>query len=78
MLPAFFAFTGMRTQMTSSLAPMLGVALIIGVATAGKFAVTCSAHGRRASAGAAPPASGFDDTRGLMELIVLTSGSILA
>jgi Kef-type K+ transport system membrane component KefB len=76
LLPAFFAFTGMRTQIDLvSGSDWLVVALIIGTATAGKFGG--SLLGARVSGldwrGAA--ALGIlMNTRGLMELIVLNVG----
>jgi Kef-type K+ transport system membrane component KefB len=76
LLPAFFAFTGMRTQIDLvSGSEWLVVALIIGVATAGKFGgtllgarVTCLRWRSAASLGI------LMNTRGLMELIVLNVG----
>ena len=76
LLPAFFAFTGMRTQIdlvTGS--EWLVVALIIGVATAGKFGGTLL--GARVSGLGWRNAAGLGilmNTRGLMELIVLNLG----
>jgi Kef-type K+ transport system membrane component KefB len=77
LLPAFFAFTGMRTQISlvSGLEAWLICLAIIGVATLGKFGGTWLAAramglGRRDSA-----ALGIlMNTRGLMELIVLNIG----
>lgn len=76
LLPAFFAFTGMRTQIdlvTGS--EWLVVALIIGVATAGKFGGTLL--GARVSGLSWRSAASLGilmNTRGLMELIVLNVG----
>jgi len=76
LLPAFFAFTGMRTQIdlvTGS--EWLVVALIIGVATAGKFGGTLL--GARLSGLSWRNAASLGilmNTRGLMELIVLNLG----
>jgi Kef-type K+ transport system membrane component KefB len=76
LLPAFFAFTGMRTQIdlvTGS--EWLVVALIIGVATAGKFGGTLL--GARVSGLSWLSAASLGilmNTRGLMELIVLNLG----
>lgn len=77
LLPAFFAFTGMRTQISlvSGLEAWLICLAIIGVATLGKFGGTWLAArtmglGRRDSG-----ALGIlMNTRGLMELIVLNIG----
>ena len=77
LLPAFFAFTGMRTEigLVSGSAEWLMCGLIILVATAGKFGGTLVA-GRltglnwRAAAGLGI----LMNTRGLMELIVLNIG----
>jgi Kef-type K+ transport system membrane component KefB len=73
-LPAFFAFTGMRTQigLLAGPADWLLCGLIIAVATAGKFGGTfMAAHiaGLPWRTGAALGA--LMNTRGLMELIVL-------
>lgn len=77
LLPAFFAYTGMRTQigLVSGPAEWLICALIIGVATAGKFGGTLVAArltglGWRTSASLGI----LMNTRGLMELIVLNIG----
>jgi K+:H+ antiporter len=76
LLPAFFAFTGMRTQIdlvTGS--EWLVVALIVGVATAGKFGGTLL--GARVSGLSWRSAASLGilmNTRGLMELIVLNLG----
>lgn len=76
-LPAFFAYTGMRTQvgLVSGLRDWLLVGLIILAATAGKFggaALTARACGmpwREASA-----LGVLMNTRGLMELVALNVG----
>jgi Kef-type K+ transport system membrane component KefB len=77
LLPAFFAFTGMRTQvgLVSGLEQWLVCGLIIVVATAGKFGGTLLAArftglGWRDAAGLGV----LMNTRGLMELIVLNIG----
>ena len=76
LLPAFFAFTGMRTQIDLvSGSEWLVVALIITVATAGKFGG--SLIGARLSGLDWRRAAGLGilmNTRGLMELIVLNVG----
>jgi len=77
LLPAFFAFTGMRTQigLVSGAYEWLVCALIIAVATAGKFGGTLIAG--RATGLAWRQAAGLGvlmNTRGLMELIVLNVG----
>jgi len=76
LLPAFFAFTGMRTQIDLvSGADWLVVVLIIGVATAGKFGGTLL--GARISGLDWRNAAALGilmNTRGLMELIVLNVG----
>jgi Kef-type K+ transport system membrane component KefB len=77
LLPAFFALTGLRTQidLVSGWSEWLVVALIIGVATAGKFGGTLL--GARASGLEWRSAAGLGilmNTRGLMELIVLNLG----
>lgn len=77
LLPAFFAFTGMRTEigLLASVEHWLICALIIAVATAGKFggayvAARLTGMGWRDSA-----ALGLlMNTRGLMELIALNMG----
>jgi Kef-type K+ transport system membrane component KefB len=76
-LPAFFAFTGMRTEigLVSGLDGWLICALIVFVATAGKFGGTLVAA--RASGLDWRHAAGLGilmNTRGLMELIVLNVG----
>jgi Kef-type K+ transport system membrane component KefB len=76
LLPAFFAFTGMRTQIDLvSGTEWLVVVLIIAVATAGKFGG--SLIGARLSGLDWRRAAGLGilmNTRGLMELIVLNVG----
>jgi Kef-type K+ transport system membrane component KefB len=81
LLPAFFAFTGMRTQigLVSGRSEWLMIGLIILVATAGKFGGTLAAArltgmGWRHAAGLGI----LMNTRGLMELIVLNIGLDLA
>lgn len=76
-LPAFFAFTGMRTEVAlmGSLNDWLLCALIIAVATLGKFGGTFAAArfvglARRESAALGV----LMNTRGLVELIVLNIG----
>ena len=76
-LPAFFAFTGLRTRigLVSGLEHWLICGLILVVATAGKFGGTLLAArftglGWRESAGLGI----LMNTRGLMELIVLNIG----
>ena len=76
-LPAFFAFTGMRTEigLLVSGADWLMTGLIIAVATAGKFGGTFAAA--RLTGLPARQAAGLGvlmNTRGLMELIVLNVG----
>jgi Kef-type K+ transport system membrane component KefB len=77
LLPAFFAFTGMRTQigLVSGVDQWLLCGLIILVATTGKFGGTCltarfTGLGWREASGLGVLMS----TRGLMELIVLNVG----
>jgi len=76
-LPAFFAFTGMRTQihLVEGVSDWLICGLIILVATAGKFggsfaAARLAGLGWRESAALGV----LMNTRGLMELIVLNVG----
>jgi Kef-type K+ transport system membrane component KefB len=76
-LPAFFAFTGLRTQigLVSGFDQWLACGLIILMATAGKFGGTYAAarftgFARRDSAALGV----LMNTRGLMELIVLNTG----
>ncbi|MFO0912469.1 MAG: cation:proton antiporter [Pirellulales bacterium] len=77
MLPAFFALTGMRTQigLLSSGWDWLACLLVIGMATAGKFGGTWVAA-RLSGVGARESAAlgALMNTRGLMELIVLNIG----
>lgn len=77
LLPAFFAFTGMRTRidLVSGVDAWLACALIIVVATVGKFGGTFGAarlagHAWRESASLGI----LMNTRGLMELVVLNIG----
>jgi Kef-type K+ transport system membrane component KefB len=77
LMPAFFAFTGMRTSITLVSGPYewLVCALIIAVATAGKFGGTFIAA--KFTGMASRPAAALGalmNTRGLMELIVLNVG----
>ena len=77
LLPAFFAFTGMRTRidLVAGAGEWLLCAAIVIVATAGKFGGTFLAA--RATGMAAREAAGLGalmNTRGLMELIVLNVG----
>jgi Kef-type K+ transport system membrane component KefB len=77
LLPAFFAFTGMRTRvgLVSGLEQWLACGLIIVVATAGKFGGTLAAA--RWTGLTWREAAGLGilmNTRGLMELIVLNIG----
>src|SRR5205823_9178145 len=76
-LPAFFAFTGMRTQigLVSGLGDWLVCGLIIVVATLGKFGGSYAAA--RLTGLQQREAAGLGvlmNTRGLMELIVLNIG----
>jgi Kef-type K+ transport system membrane component KefB len=77
LLPAFFAFTGMRTQiaLVSSASEWMLCGLIILVATAGKFGGTLLA-GRLSGMGwhQSTALGILMNTRGLMELIVLNAG----
>jgi Kef-type K+ transport system membrane component KefB len=77
LLPAFFAFTGMRTQigLISGWENWLVCGLIIIVATLGKFGGTIVAA-RAAGVGWRDSASlgTLMNTRGLMELIVINIG----
>jgi Kef-type K+ transport system membrane component KefB len=77
LLPAFFAFAGMRTEigLLSGWSDWLTCAVIIAVATVGKFGGTLVAarlagHGWRQASGLGI----LMNTRGLMELIVLNVG----
>lgn len=77
LLPAFFAFTGMRTQigLVSGLDHWLLVGLILGVATLGKFGGSFVAARLVGIGGREAAALGvLMNTRGLMELIVLNVG----
>ncbi len=77
LLPAFFAFTGMRTRidLVSGVEPWLICALIIVVATLGKFGGTYIAGRLTGLDGRNAAALGtLMNTRGLMELIVLNIG----
>ena len=76
LLPAFFAFTGMRTQIDLVTGyEWLVVALIIAVATAGKFGGTLlGARVAGLSWRGAASLGILMNTRGLMELIVLNVG----
>lgn len=76
-LPAFFAFTGMHTQVGLLAGPgdALVCALVVAVATLGKWGGTALAA--RATGMAWRPASALGvlmNTRGLMELVVLDVG----
>jgi Kef-type K+ transport system membrane component KefB len=77
LLPAFFAFAGMRTRidLVSGTSAWTICALIVVVATAGKFGGTFIAA-RVAGLGSRQAASLgiLMNTRGLMELIVLNTG----
>ena len=76
-LPAFFAFTGMRTQIgiVSSGEDWLLCGLIIAVATVGKFGGTFVAARMTGQSNREAAALGtLMNTRGLMELIVLNIG----
>jgi Kef-type K+ transport system membrane component KefB len=77
LLPAFFAFTGLRTQigLVSTGAEWAMCAAIVAVATAGKFggaffAARATGHSWRD----ATAVGSLMNTRGLMELIVLNIG----
>jgi Kef-type K+ transport system membrane component KefB len=77
LLPAFFAFTGMRTRidLMSGIDQWLIFALIIVVATAGKFGGTLAAARLTGLDWRTAAALGtLMNTRGLMELIVLNVG----
>jgi Kef-type K+ transport system membrane component KefB len=77
LLPAFFALTGMRTQvgLVSGAGPWLVCGLIILVATAGKFGGACVAARLTGVCWRESAALGvLMNTRGLMELIVLNIG----
>jgi Kef-type K+ transport system membrane component KefB len=77
LLPAFFAFTGMRTRidLVSGLEPWLLCGLIILTATLGKFGGTLAAARLTGLGWRTAAALGtLMNTRGLMELIVLNIG----
>jgi Kef-type K+ transport system membrane component KefB len=77
LLPAFFAFTGMRTEigLLSSMGDWLLCAVIVLVATAGKFGGTLVAARVAGQNWRDSAALGvLMNTRGLMELIVLNVG----
>jgi Kef-type K+ transport system membrane component KefB len=77
LLPAFFAFTGMRTRidLVSGLNQWMICALIILIATLGKFGGTLVAARLTGLGWRAAAALGtLMNTRGLMELIVLNVG----
>ncbi|MBI3862774.1 MAG: cation:proton antiporter [Planctomycetia bacterium] len=77
LLPAFFAFTGLRTQigLVSGLDQWLWCGLIIVVATAGKFGGTLAAARLTGLGWRDATSLGLlMNTRGLMELIVLNIG----
>jgi Kef-type K+ transport system membrane component KefB len=77
LLPAFFAYTGMRTQigLVSGWDQWLWCGLIIAVATAGKFGGTLAAARWTGLPWRSAAALGIlMNTRGLMELIVLNVG----
>ena len=77
LLPAFFAFTGLRTEMglVNSAAEWAVCALIIGVASLGKFGGTLLAARVTGLAWRDGTALGIlMNTRGMMELIVLEIG----
>jgi Kef-type K+ transport system membrane component KefB len=77
LLPAFFALTGMRTEfgLLSGAGDLLAFALILVVATAGKFGGTLGAARLAGLGWETSAALGvLMNTRGLMELIVLHVG----
>jgi Kef-type K+ transport system membrane component KefB len=77
LLPAFFAFTGMRTQiaLVSGIENWVICGIIILVATAGKFGGTCVAARLTGQSWRYSAALGvLMNTRGLMQLIVLDVG----
>lgn len=77
LLPAFFAFTGMRTRidLISGWGPWLLCGLIILIATAGKFGGTYAmARIARLPRRESAALGTLMNTRGLMELIVLNIG----
>jgi Kef-type K+ transport system membrane component KefB len=77
LLPAFFAFTGMRTQISLVATPSdwLTCGLIVLVATGGKFGGTFAGAKLTGSDSRTAASLGvLMNTRGLMELIVLGVG----
>ncbi|HYA34779.1 MAG TPA: cation:proton antiporter [Candidatus Binataceae bacterium] len=77
LLPAFFAFTGMRTQigLVSGASQWIICGLIVAVASIGKFGGTCVAARATGLGWRESSALGvLMNTRGLMELIVLNIG----
>jgi Kef-type K+ transport system membrane component KefB len=77
LLPAYFAFTGMRTEigLVSGTSQLLLCGLLVLVASAGKFG-GCMLAGRSVGMGWRDSASigTLMNTRGLMELVVLNIG----
>ncbi|HEY2837709.1 MAG TPA: cation:proton antiporter [Pirellulales bacterium] len=77
LLPAFFAYTGMRTRidLVTGLNEWLICGIIIAIATLGKFGGTLTAGGLTGLSWREAGALGIlMNTRGLMELIVLNIG----
>jgi Kef-type K+ transport system membrane component KefB len=77
LLPAFFAFTGMRTRidLVSGLGAWLICGLILAVATIGKFGGTLAAARLAGQSWRDSASLGvLMNTRGLMELVVLNIG----
>lgn len=77
LLPIFFAFAGLQTQirLLNTVPMWLYTALIIGVATAGKFGgATLAARAAQLPWRDASAIGILMNTRGLMELIILTAG----
>jgi Kef-type K+ transport system membrane component KefB len=77
LLPAFFAFTGLRTQLglLTTDADWLMCALLIGVATLGKWGgATVAARLAGLASREALAVGALMNTRGLVELIVLNIG----
>lgn len=77
LLPLFFAYSGLRTQigLVDSAADWLVTAVVIGIATAGKFGGATLAARLTGMSGREASAIGIlMNTRGLMELIVLNLG----
>jgi K+:H+ antiporter len=77
LLPVYFAFTGLRTEvgLVSGLGPWLVCGLIVLVATAGKFGGTLAAARLTGLSWRDGVALGvLMNTRGLMELVVLNVG----